>query len=62
MTLTTKYRCRSTHQTALELKINVGQVLEVIGHVPAVAAARVQEVNVVNFTDRRESQMASDLR
>src|ERR1019366_8895203 len=40
----------------------VGQVLEVVGDVPAVAAAGIEEVDIVHFTDRRESQMASDLR
>src|SRR6266511_2379314 len=40
----------------------VGQLLEVVGHRLCVAATHVEEVDVVDFTDRRESNMASDLR
>jgi hypothetical protein len=34
----------------------------VVGHVAAVAAARVEEVDVIDFTDRSGLDFASDLR
>jgi hypothetical protein len=40
----------------------VWPVLEVVGDVAAVAAARVQEMDVVHFTDRFGLNLPSDLR
>jgi hypothetical protein len=40
----------------------LGEVLQVIGQVLPGRGAVVEVVDLIDFTDRRESQMASDLR
>jgi len=39
-----------------------GQVLEGVGYFGAAAGGQLHVVDLIDFTDRRESQMASDLR
>ena len=40
----------------------LGEVLQVVGHVFPGAGGQVQVVDLIDFTDRRESKVASDLR